>query len=271
MAENSQTERAVIVDTAVVALTGKPVRRWVAGGVTALLVVTGGGLAWWQLWTPSFQPASMERMTLELPHTVAIDKPSVANISSDINQERFSDDITEDLMTSVGADVRASATLHTAAISGDFDIVQLLLANGADVNVKTVGGSYPGQTPLHATAYAGHIEIAELLLAYGADVYATDRYGYTPLRRTVDQGHLVMAEWFINKGASIASRDTSGLTLLHVVARTDHFAIAELLITKGADVNAMDSFGFTPLDYAQGGEKKMVEMLERHGAICTIC
>ena len=61
------------------------------------------------------------------------------------------------------------------------------------------------------------------------------------------------------------------MTLLHVVALTRHVAIAELLITGGADINAKDNSGFTPLDYAQGGDEGMIEMLERHGGTCTIC
>ena len=168
-------------------------------------------------------------------------------------------------------DARASTPLHHAAMQGDIGIVRLLLENSAVVYVKTVSGDYPGETPLHTAAFAGHIEIAELLLAYGADVNATDQYIYTPLRRTVDQGYLTLAELFIEQGADITTTDGSGVTLLHVAARKGHIAIAEMLIKKGLDVNAMDRSGFTPLDYAQGGEERMIKTFERQGAICTIC
>jgi ankyrin repeat protein len=181
-----------------------------------------------------------------------------------------------ELLISMGAnvnatDARASTPLHYAAMQGDIGIVRLLLENSAIVYAKTVSGDYPGETPLHTTAFAGHLEIAELLLAHGADVNATDQYIYTPLRRTVDQGHLTLAELLIEHGADITTTDGSGVTLLHVVARKGHIAIAEMLITRGLDVNAMDSSGFTPLDYAQGGEARMIETFEQQGAICTIC
>jgi len=178
-----------------------------------------------------------------------------------------------ELLISNGANVnakdnKAGTPLHLAVISGDYDTVRSLLANGADINAKNLFG----ETPLHATAYSGHTQIAELLLTSGADIDATDQYGYTPLRRAVDKGQLAMAELLIKKGVDITTRDKYGITPLHIVARTDHIAIAELLIDRGADVNARDSNSdFTPLDYAQDGEPKMIELLENHGSVCTSC
>ena len=88
----------------------------------------------------------------------------------------------------------------------------------------------------------------------------------------MDIGNLTIAELLIKKGADITTKDTSGVTPLHVIARTDNIALAELLIAGGADINVMDkNSGFTPLDYAQGGDEGMIEMLERHGGRCTIC
>ena len=184
---------------------------------------------------------------------------------------------TAELLISKGADINSrdfngATPLHKAAIAGNAELVQLLIANGADVNAKTVRGDSPGETPLHATAYNGNTQITELLLANDADVNATNQSGYTPLRRAVDKGQLAIAELLIEKGADITTRDKYGITPLHIVARTDHIAIAELLIDKGADVNARDSnLDFTPLDYAQDGEPKMIELLENHGSVCTSC
>ncbi len=166
------------------------------------------------------------------------------------------------------ADFNAVTPLYNAVVSGDLDTVQLLVSNGADVHAKILGG----ESPLHATAYTGNPRIAELLLANGAEINVADQYGYTPLRRTVDKGNLAIAELLIKKGADIATKDTNGVTPLHVIARTENIALAELLIVGGADINVKDkNSGFTPLDYAQGGDEGMIEMLERHGGTCTIC
>ena len=67
--------------------------------------------------------------------------------------------------------------LHFAALDGLNEIVELLIAKGADVNAK----SDDGWTSLHDAASIGHNEIVELLIAKGADVNAKNNYGNTPL------------------------------------------------------------------------------------------
>jgi hypothetical protein len=69
--------------------------------------------------------------------------------------------------------------LHSAAGTGNVELVELLLENGANVNTPDVTGA----TPLHEAAKRGHLKAAELLLAHGADVNrqtSTDRM--TPLQ-----------------------------------------------------------------------------------------
>ena len=74
-------------------------RKWFAVAATGLLIIIGGGLAWFQPWVPRVEPASIERMAFPLP-----DKPSIAvlpftNMSNDAQQEYFVDGMTEDLIT----------------------------------------------------------------------------------------------------------------------------------------------------------------------------
>ena len=71
--------------------------------------------------------------------------------------------------------------LHWAAQKGHTDIVQALIAKGADVNATVTDGICKGQTPLHRAAENGHTDVAELLIEAGANVNAKDRYDKTPL------------------------------------------------------------------------------------------
>lgn len=72
--------------------------------------------------------------------------------------------------------------LHLATVRGaDPSAVELLLQYGANVNRVTVGGG--AYTPLHAAVSAGRIDLVELLLANGADPDLRDGSGHTPLER----------------------------------------------------------------------------------------
>ena len=74
-----------------------------------------------------------------------------------------------------GADVNTmTASLHRAAYNKHKEIIELLIANGVDVNAKNDAA----ETPLHLATTK---EIAELLIANGADVNATTNRGTTPL------------------------------------------------------------------------------------------
>jgi ankyrin repeat protein len=114
--------------------------------------------------------------------------------------------------------------LHTAAINGQNQVIELLLANGADVNA----GGKVIMTPLHFAASAGQKDTAELLLAKGADIHAKDGNGWTPL---------------------------------HTAARCGKKELVELLLAKGADTSIKNAYGETPLDVASW---TVVEILRAH-------
>ncbi|KAG8539668.1 hypothetical protein GDO81_020565, partial [Engystomops pustulosus] len=57
---------------------------------------------------------------------------------------------------------------------------------GVDVN-RTLEG---GRKPLHYAADCGQNEILEYLLAKGADINAADKHGITPLLSACYEGHI---------------------------------------------------------------------------------
>ncbi|KIJ12206.1 hypothetical protein PAXINDRAFT_83314, partial [Paxillus involutus ATCC 200175] len=90
-----------------------------------------------------------------------------------------------------------STPLHSACDRGHMNIVELLLAKGADVNAA---GEYSG-TPLRMACFRGHMNIVELFLEKGADVNASGGYSDTPLQAACLRGHMNIAKLLLSKGA----------------------------------------------------------------------
>jgi RNA polymerase sigma factor (sigma-70 family) len=155
--------------------------------------------------------------------------------------------------------------MFAAVMAGDEKQVKILLDDTPDL-AKTRGPT--GETPLHHAAAGGHIGIIDLLLADKADINAqeTNKYGGTPLHWAVRHGQVDAAKHLLAKGADAkAVNARNGQTALHVAARhVDEPALVELLLSKGVDAGAKDRFGKTALDYAQGaGHTRVMERLRQ--------
>jgi cytohesin len=168
-------------------------------------------------------------------------------------------------------DSSGSTPLHRAV--GHREIVALLLAGNADVNAKD---TVMGWTPLHSAAH-GDKDTTELLLAHKADVNAKDKNGYTPLHWAANQGRADIAEVLLANNADIRAKQNYGKTPLHLAAASGHKDVVQLLLDKGADINAKDRHGWTPLrcalrtpgKRAKGPEiskyQDVAELLRQHG------
>jgi hypothetical protein len=152
--------------------------------------------------------------------------------------------------------------LLNASSRGDRDTVQRLLAQGVVVNE---GDRDYGETPLMMAAFYGHPEVVEVLIAAGADVYAKClKHGQTALMKASDGRS---AELLIAKGAWIDATALNGGTALIFATLNGHKDVAALLIAKGANVNAKADEGSTALMLASvRGYKDLVELLLANGA-----
>ena len=82
-------------------------------------------------------------------------------------------------------DAKGETVLHLTSKKGYVNIVSLLLAVGASVNVK----DHTGMTPLHLAAYEGHAIICQLLIDSGADTQLVDKNNWPPLHYALRNGH----------------------------------------------------------------------------------
>ena len=100
-----------------------------------------------------------------------------------------------------------SVDIWEAARDGKIEAVKQHLEAGTDVNAKD---DEWGMTPLFMAAGIGHKKIVELLLANGAEVNAKNDGGVTPLHNAAIQGHKEIVELLIAKGADVNAKNQWG-------------------------------------------------------------
>ena len=112
------------------------------------------------------------------------------------------------LLTTIAAVVLAATAfagpIHTAAKTGDLAGVQAELDKGVDVDEGD--DSWPGMTPLHYAADEGHTEVVELLIANGVEVNGKDEDGRIPLHFAANSGHKEVVELLINNDADMNAK-----------------------------------------------------------------
>jgi len=159
-------------------------------------------------------------------------------------------------------DIRHAQSLLSCAFnSNNQELAIMLITKGADINLKN---DSLGETSLHRAVLYDWKDVVELLIAKGANVNAKDKYGSTPLYRVQSKQ---VAQLLIAQGADVKVKNNYDETPLHRVAYRGKPDLIELLITQGADVNAKNKDGETPLKItAKDDNQVLVKLLKAHGA-----
>jgi ankyrin repeat protein len=143
------------------------------------------------------------------------------------------------------------------------DPVSLLTVHGVDS--KDMKNGY---TPLDLSLFASrHKDLVQLLIAKGADVNAQASSGATPLFFAVLRDQPDDVKFLIDKGANVNAADAYGDTILDAALHMQYGSMIQLIIDRGADVNAKDQSDHRPLSYALGmDDHKWADLLKKHGA-----
>ena len=156
--------------------------------------------------------------------------------------------------------------LHYAARNGNTAAVKLLLSKKANINAK---GRY-GDTPLHVAAEQDHRDVVDVLLANHAEVdnifdavaigdlekvkaflkdkpalitAKVDFGGTTPLHVAAQHGQRAVVELLLANKANVNAKTREQRTPLHLAAQFGHRDIVELLLANHADINAKTNGG----------------------------
>jgi hypothetical protein len=104
-----------------------------------------------------------------------------------------------------------------------------------------------GLTPLHLAVKYQNKDLLEMLLDNGANINVKSITGMTPLHlAALDNENKGIFEMLLDKGADVNVKTTTGLTPLHLTARNRNEKFSKMLLDKGANINVQSSDGSTP-------------------------
>ncbi|KAH8679346.1 ankyrin repeat-containing domain protein [Ilyonectria robusta] len=135
------------------------------------------------------------------------------------------------------SDISGTA-LHIAIENDDLDMINILLQEGAGVNIVDAAQFH---SALHKSVWRKNIELATLLLEHGAAVDSPNASGETPLQLAFGRGGIDLVQQLLDRGAEVNTSPSQTYmghgTALQLAAVHSHFNIARLLIENGADIN----------------------------------
>ncbi len=150
--------------------------------------------------------------------------------------------------------------LHLFAQSGNAEMVDLLIQNGA--NVREVS---KGSTALFVASQNGHTQTAFSLIRGGADLNVLNQGGITPLYIASQNNHIEMVDMLLQNGADVNLRCMRGLRALHIASEKNNVEIVSLLMLNRANPNILSDEGFPALIIAVEYESQdvAVELIRR--------
>ncbi|SEH99775.1 ankyrin repeats (3 copies) [Akkermansia glycaniphila] len=151
----------------------------------------------------------------------------------------------------------------------NYSLCKLLLAHGADVNIK----DEDGKTVLMSTVntWDPNIDLVKLFLEYKADVNITDNEGKTALMLAIECRNIDIIKSLLDRGVDVNIKDKAGYTALMFAVVKENIDLAKLLLEHGADVNSKYKDGNTALMEAVGkGNIDLTKLLLEHGADVNI-
>ena len=164
-----------------------------------------------------------------------------------------------DLLVGRGVAVNATMTVRTEYVSST-----------SNRTTEVVQEEDHGWTALHHAAFWGHVNVVRLLIAARADVQLATSNGRSALYAAAENGHADTVAELLRAGAYVNQETADGAIPLTAAATNGHERVVELLLQYESDVNHVtrDGTGSTPLSAAtRNGHELVAERLRSAGAL----
>lgn len=126
---------------------------------------------------------------------------------------------------------RELSLLHVAAANGQTGSLRLLLERNWAVDRPDPARGE--RTALHWAVQEGHLDVIQLLLAHGADVNAKDDFGMSLLYQAAGDGNTKIVEHLLDNGADMDAKSEAGVTPLIIAScgfDSDQLETVKLLV-----------------------------------------
>jgi len=156
--------------------------------------------------------------------------------------------------------------IHIASESKNTDILSMLIALKANINIK----NKVNETPMHFAVRNNNIDTIDMLLSQGSDLNIENVYGEIPLFYAMKTGNLRIVKMLYNNNSPILSLDKKGNNLIHYCVKhcpsfknnnddtndlciddKDKSNIIKFLIERGIDTEQVNLDGLTPLELTE--------------------
>jgi len=154
--------------------------------------------------------------------------------------------------------INGEAPIHMAVKKGWLDVVELLLRNLADPDIRDAKGN----TPLHLVSTSVRLQMTQLLLSFKADPSLKDQEGNTALHKAVKLAYEPkIVEELLKAGSPVNSQNLGGDTPLMLCVKAGTYQYADALIGAGAGVFLRNLSGESPLSVAVGRGTEAVDKI----------
>jgi ankyrin repeat protein len=140
-------------------------------------------------------------------------------------------------------DAKGQPALHIAARENNLEVVQALVAGGADIDRLNPSK----ETPIMLASLAGATKIVDFLLSKDAQI---NQPGWTALLYAATNGHGDIVKLLLDNSAYIDSAAPNGTTPLMMAVRGGYVDTVRLLLDEGADPTLKNENGDTASSWA---------------------